>query len=154
MRCKHHSAHPTHVPLSCLRSPLLSLLLLLPTTCSCHQHQEAWSQMQQVVAWFSSSILPLNPGARLAFPACLPKEQRADVHTYVLPQPASLAAPSCCFIGSPLKRTHACIMRPYCCCCACFCVCIWVLWGECTRAICFCIVSASSAQRPAGRHAA
>jgi hypothetical protein len=41
---------------------------------------EAWSQLPAVLAWFGSSVLQLQPAAKLSFPPCLPKELRADVH--------------------------------------------------------------------------
>lgn len=41
---------------------------------------ESWSQLPAVLLWFSSTVLQLQPAAKLSFPPCLPKELRADVH--------------------------------------------------------------------------
>jgi hypothetical protein len=45
--------------------------------------QADWAQVPQVLAWFCGPVVAAAPHARLAFAACLPKEQRAEVHTYV-----------------------------------------------------------------------
>lgn len=41
---------------------------------------ESWSQLPAVLTWLSSTVLQLQPAAKLSFPPCLPKELRADVH--------------------------------------------------------------------------
>lgn len=51
-----------------------------------HQQQqialqlESWSQLPAVLVWFGSTVLQLQPAAKLSFPPCLSKELRADVH--------------------------------------------------------------------------
>jgi hypothetical protein len=47
----------------------------------CCSLQESWSQLPAVLSWFSTTVLQLHPSAKLSFPACLPKDLRADVHT-------------------------------------------------------------------------
>eukprot|EP00879_Flechtneria_rotunda_P016243 GHRR01016994.1.p1 GENE.GHRR01016994.1~~GHRR01016994.1.p1 ORF type:complete len:375 (+),score=158.83 GHRR01016994.1:245-1369(+) len=76
----------------------LKQLFYRSTGCPCHiadvyattQKQGAsslqlksWSQLADAVSWFCETVLVQDKAAKLAFPPCLPKECRANVHSLV-----------------------------------------------------------------------